>query len=479
MRSPFPRAVMLAASAFIGTVQAADSTVRFATFNASLNRNALGDLLFDLGATQAGSVDITRPYVTNADTAGLTTQQREVLQAHNVAEIIQRINADVLLVNEFDFDSAGTPGSTSIPSAPHYSSQAAQLFQDNYLSVAHGSGTTGRQISNPVSYSYRHTPATNTGIGSGFDLNNNGFVGGGDDAFGFGSFAGQFGFTIYSKYAIKSVRSFQNFLWKDMPDNLLTDDPTVGANNLASFYSAAEIDVLRLSSKNHVDVVLDVNGTDVHFLTAHPTPPVFDGAEDRNGKRNADEIRFWADYIAGAAYVYDDQGGTGGLAAGSIFVIAGDYNADPNDGDAFQDPIEQLLQHPLVNVTVTPESQGGVLAAVDVNNNGPANATHLTDPKFDTADFNDAAPGNLRVDYVLPSSNVDIVGAGIFWPVEGTADRPLVGEFNTPGLFAGLPSSDHKAVYVDVTIPRPVPVPAALPLFATALLSLRLLRRSV
>ena len=151
-------------------------------------------------------------------------------------------------------------------------------------------------------------------------------------------------------------------------------------------------------------------------------------------------------------------------------MIAGDYNADPNDGDAFQDPIENLLQHPLVNVSGTPASQGGILAAVDTNNNGNANATHLTHPKFDTADFNDAAPGNLRVDYVLLSRNVQIVGSGIFWPVEGTADQPLVGEFNTPGLFSGLPSSDHKAVFVDVTIPQPVPVPAALPLLGLRLL---------
>ncbi len=477
MNSRYPYAILLAASAFIGTAQAADSTVRFATFNASLNRNTLGDLLFDVSAAQAGSVDITRAYASNADTVGLTAQQREILQAHNVAEIIQRVNPDVLLVNEFDFDSAGTPGSTSTPSAHTYSSQAAQLLQDNYLSAAHGGGTTGRQISNPVSYAYRHTPATNTGIASGFDLNNNGVISGGNDAFGFGNFAGQFGFTVYSKYEIKSVRSFQNFLWKDMPGNLLTNDPTLGANNLVNFYATEEIDALRLSSKNHVDVVLDVNGTDVHFLTAHPTPPVFDGAEDRNGKRNADEIRLWADYIEGASYIYDDQGGVGGLASGSLFVIAGDYNADPNDGDAFQDPIEKLLQHPLVNVSGTPASQGGILAAVDTNNNGNANATHLTHPKFDTADFNDAAPGNLRVDYVLPSRNVQIIGSGIFWPVEGTADRPLVGEFNTPGLFSGLPSSDHKAVFVDVTIPQPVPVPAALPLLGTALLGLRLLCR--
>ena len=36
----------------------------------------------------------------------------------------------------------------------------------------------------------------------------------------------------------------------------------------------------------------------VHVLASHPTPPTFDGAEDRNGRRNHDEIRFWADYVS-------------------------------------------------------------------------------------------------------------------------------------------------------------------------------------
>jgi hypothetical protein len=213
---------------------------------------------------------------------------------------------------------------------------------------------------------------------------------------------------------------------------------------------------LRLSSKNHVDVLIDINGTEVHLLAAHPTPPIATGPESRNAKHNHDEIRFWSDYISGgdsASYIYDDQGGTGGLASGAIFVIVGDYNADPNDGESFDLAIRQLLENPAVNTSMTPESPGGIAAATDPDNNGAANAGHRSDPKFDTADFSDAAPGNLRVDYVLPSANVDILGSGIFWPTAQQPERPLVGEFNQPALFSGLPSSDHKPVFVDVAIP--------------------------
>ena len=104
----------------------------------------------------------------------------------------------------------------------------------------------------------------------------------------------------------------------------------------------------------------------MHFLVSHPTPPVFDGPEDRNGLRNADEIRFWADYVrpGGAArYIYDDQGRRGGLRAGARFVIAGDQNSDPLDGDSVPGAIQQLLEHPRVDASFAPRSAGAVEAS--------------------------------------------------------------------------------------------------------------------
>jgi hypothetical protein len=60
--------------------------------------------------------------------------------------------------------------------------------------------------------------------------------------------------------------------------------------------------VLRLSSKSHWDVPIDIPLGDgvtkrVHMLLHHPTPPAFDGEEGRNLRRNHDEIRLFADYV--------------------------------------------------------------------------------------------------------------------------------------------------------------------------------------
>jgi hypothetical protein len=370
--------------------------VRFATFNASLNRFAEGDLVRDLSTPG------------NA-------------QAAAVAETIQRTDPDVLLINEFDYVEGG---------------RAAELFRDNYLEVGHNGAA-------PVDYPYFYVAPVNTGVPSGLDLDNSGTVGGGNDAFGFGTFPGQYGMVVYSKHPIATddVRTFQDFLWKDMPGAVLPDDPATPEP--ADWYSPAELDAVRLSSKSHWDVPIRIGGRTVHFLVSHPTPPTFDGAEDRNGTRNHDEIRLWADYVRDRAdYLYDDEGTYGGLPRGSRFVIAGDQNADPFDGDSFDDAILQLLDHPRVR-DPHPRSRGAVEAAA---RDAGANLDHTGPAAQDTADFADAlpnGPGNLRADYVLPDRSTKVRDAGVFWP---ESDDPL---FRLVGTFP-FPASDHRLVWVDV-----------------------------
>jgi hypothetical protein len=182
----------------------------------------------------------------------------------------------------------------------------------------------------------------------------------------------------------------------------------------------------------------------VHFLVSHPTPPVFDGDEDRNGLRNADEIRFWADYVLPnkSRYIYDDDGRSGGLSAGAWFVIAGDMNSDPYDGDSVPGAAQQILLSPRVNTTLTPSSEGAVEAAYlqDAEND-----THIADPRYDTADFAEP-PGNLRADYVLPSKALRMTDAGVFWPTMADPLSDLTGVYP-------FPSSDHRMVWIDVVVP--------------------------
>ena len=365
-------------------------TIRFATFNISFNRKTEGELKEELGKAE-------------------TTKPKQI------AEIIQTVRPDVVLLNEFDFDAAG---------------EGIASFLKNHLGVA-------QNQAKPIQYEHVFFQSVNTGVDSGLDLNGDGKKSTATDAFGYGVFPGQYGMVVLSKYPIdkENVRTFQKFLWKDMPDSLWPIDPETNE----PFYNDQIKSQFRLSSKSHWDVPIKIGQRTIHFLVCHPTPPVFDGKEDRNGCRNHDEIRLFADYVVPekSKYIYDDNGNRGGLAAGSHFVSAGDLNADEFDGDSTNNAARQITEHPLLSQGNPPKSEGGPFYA---QQQGKKNLEHQGDPAFDTGDFNDFGIGNMRIDYCAPSKNLKLLGSGVFWPKPDQPGGDLVS------------ASDHRMVWIDIEI---------------------------
>jgi endonuclease/exonuclease/phosphatase family metal-dependent hydrolase len=328
-----------------------------------------------------------------------------------VAEILQSVRPDIVLLNEFDYD---------------IGVDAAGLFNDNYL--ARGQ--------NPIHYPHHFRAPVNTGMDSGFDLDGDGKTGGAGDAWGFGQYPGQYGMLVLSRYPLQQglSRTFRNFRWSSLPAARRPSRP-----DGSPFYPDGVWNELRLSSKSHWDMVFDINGQPFHLLAHHPTPPVFDGPEDRNGLRNFDEIRFWLDYTqpGGADHIVDDEGVSGGIVTGSSFVITGDFNADPQDGDSAENAIGQLLHASWINAECIPVSKGAEEAS---RAQGGVNQGQLGDPAADTADFNDKFTGNLRLDYLLPSTGLPVSACGVFWPAKGA-----------PGA-EWVEVSDHRLVWLDITL---------------------------
>ncbi|MEM6661995.1 MAG: endonuclease/exonuclease/phosphatase family protein, partial [Pseudomonadota bacterium] len=268
---------------------------------------------------------------------------------------------------------------------------------------------------------------SNTGIPSGFDLNGDGQKMGAADALGYGRFPGQYALAVLSVFESGSQRAFKDLKWSAVPWAVKPMNPD-GTPYFPDDVWAA----LPLSSKTHLDVAIHLpDGRILHLLSSHPTPPVFDGPENRNGLRNAAEVRFWIDYIDGADWILDDDGTSGGLPPEASFVILGDLNADPLKGDGDRTTVARLLAHPRVR-DPRPASPG---------------AAELGRP-HDTADWPEMnGPGNLRVDYVLPSSNLTLAGSGVFWP---TTDDPIHRLVEIKGR--DLASSDHRLVWVDIKL---------------------------
>ena len=358
------------------------NTVRIASFN-----------VWELSAAKLNQVD----------DAGRGTHP----QLRKAAEIVQRVRPDVLLINEIDFDEDG---------------RNATAFRDRYLRISH-SGQS------PVDYAHIYFEPVNTGVPTGLDLDNDGDPGGPADAYGYGRYPGQYGMALYSRFPIEAgqARTFRMLLWKDMPGHLIPD----GQDGRPAWYSPDEVAILRLSSKSHWDVPVRIGDRVVHLLCSHPTPPVFDGPEDRNGRRNFDEIRFWADYLTGgrrAEYIVDDRGRRGGLPTEAAFVVLGDLNADPviNPPAYGQRAIEQLLRHPRVG-DPQPTSEGAKALSKAYPGDAATRTCHFG-----------------RLDYVLPDARLKVSASGVFWPKNDDPQHDLVDEPDR--------SSDHRLVWVGVSI---------------------------
>ncbi|HEX9858582.1 MAG TPA: endonuclease/exonuclease/phosphatase family protein [Paracoccaceae bacterium] len=336
-------------------------TLRIATYNADLARAGPGLLLRDI----------------------LKGDDPQIAAA---VRVIAALEADVILLTAVDYD---------------HGLVALGALADRLAAAGHP-------------YPHRFALRPNTGMTTGLDLDGNGYLGDARDAQGYGRFAGEAGMALLSRLPIldTQVRDFSAFLWQDLPGALLPEGMAPQARS-----------VQRLSTTGHWEVPLALpDGRTLRLLAWYATPPVFDGPEDRNGKRNHDEAAFWA-HLLDARLPFPPP-----LAP---FVLLGDANLDPVDGDGLTGEIRALLAHPALQ---DPAPRGS---------HGRAEPRQNGDPALDTADYSARnGPGGLRVDYVLPSAGLRVLASGVLWPPPGD---PLAETIAT--------ASRHRPVWVDIAVP--------------------------
>ena len=358
-----PRAALCGAALFAFTAPAAADAVRVATFNVELQRDGPGLLLRDLNRGNDPRIDA-------------------------VIQVIAKVAPDILAIQglDWDYDNAAL------------NALCDQLAQSGAL------------------YPHRLSLQPNSGLATDLDLDGDGRFGGAGDAQGFGQFTGQGGLAVLSRYPVLSdqVRNLSDVLWRDLPDALLPSH-----QDGSPFPSGAALDIQRLSSTGHWVVPIEITeNRTLHVLTFQAGPPVFDGPEDRNGRRNHDEILLWQSFL-------DGQFGP----SPQRFVLAGGANLDPFDSDGRTVAIRTLLADQRLQ-DPTPVSRGAAMAP---------DQGHRTPNALDTVDWD--GPGRLRVDYVLPSAGWTVVDAGVFWPAP-----------DEDHVAAALTASRHRLVWVDLAL---------------------------
>lgn len=305
-------------------------------------------------------------------------------QIYAVLAILAEVRPDILLLTNFDYDLDGL---------------ALSAFRTQLE-------TAGL----PLVHTFTEPP--NTGLMTDQDLDQDGRLHRPRDAQGFGFFRGDGGMAVLSRWPLGPLQSWSDMLWQDLPGATLPEDWPSDVNA-----------VQRLSTTGHWAVPVETPLGQLTLLAFAATPPVFDGPEDRNGLRGADEVRVWELLLDGTL---------GDIPQGP--VVIGKSNIDPADGDGRQDAMRALLAHPMVQ-DARPASVGG---------DAFADLDHIGDPALDNAYWPDSSQGNLRVSYVLPPADWTVMGAGVFWPAPDDPRAELLGD---DGLAAGA----HRLVWVDVS----------------------------
>lgn len=266
-----------------------------------------------------------------------------------------QVRPDILLLTDFDYDA----------------SHAALSAMRDRLS-AEG-----------LDYPHLFAARPNTGRTTGLDLDGDGRLGGPRDAQGYGWFAGQGGTAVLARFPVSLRVDHGALLWKDVPDSAIAaDDPGV--------------EVQRLSSSAHWALEVETPGGALTLLTLAATPPVFDGPEDRNGRRNRDEVLLWLHVLDGRL----------GEAPEGPVILAGNLNLDPDRGQGLREAAAEILSH-----------------------------ARLQDPLPGQETVTWDSVGPMRVSYVLPDRTLAVLDAGITPPAQ------------TPDL------GPHRLVWVDLLIP--------------------------
>jgi hypothetical protein len=328
-------------------------TLRIATFNTELSRKGPGLLLRDI-------------------------ERGEDAQIQAVIDVISQNQPDILVLQGIDWD---------------HGSLALKALERSLAAAG-----------SPYPHLFASQP--NTGRATAFDMDGDQRFGGPGDSQGYGDYTGRSGMAVLSRHPILAdeISDLTGLLWRDVPGASLPRHPD-GSPFPTPQAQAAQ----RLSTTAHWALPVAVNeDTRLTLLVFKAAPPLFDGVEDRNGLRNADEVRLWQVFLAGQLPPEIGQ------PPSSRFLIAGGANLDPKKGAGHREVIAELLQDPRLQDPQPRSSQAGT----------------------DTVDW--GKERRMRVDYLLPSRDLQVVAAGVDWP-----DSPED---------AAAKASRHRLVWIDIAL---------------------------
>jgi endonuclease/exonuclease/phosphatase family metal-dependent hydrolase len=296
-------------------------------------------------------------------------------QLDAVKNILDEFTFDILSVNELQYDLPNVPTETFQSQGVNAEILAKHLRKDPMEhAISFTQANTGNKAKR-VKYKYA-TKMTKRSRKLA-------------DQDNFGLFPGQYSTALISKYPIKSEIIVKNLKWREFNKNV----------SFAKFRRANGRRVptsIQLFDKSFTDVVIEVDGKEVHLIALHAVPSFhFGNKRSPNYERNRDQLRFLEWYLTGGTDISvklpKKYAHIKPLKKGTPFIAMGDFNTSIYANNKGSEVLRRLFK----SVKLWMKQPGHT-----------HEAQHFGDKRL-----------KLTLDYIA-YNNLKLVDAGIYYPNE-------------------------------------------------------------
>ena len=250
----------------------------------------------------------------------------ENAQIKAVKEVLNGMEYDILSLNEIQYDLPNVPNKSfktkgeNISLLMNYVDPSQKHWNQSFYQA-----NTGNKAKKKKDGNYHHQ-FSSSAVRNFADQRN------------FGIFPGQYSSGGFYKYKKLGENIITSLKWKDF-------NPKAPLKKFAQANGKTLPNDIELFDKNFTDVLVEIEGKEVHLIFLHTVPSYhFGNKKSPNYERNADQLRFLEWYLTGQTDIKVNLPNYKPLPQGAYFIAMGDWNTDPKASNPGSKVLNRLFK---------------------------------------------------------------------------------------------------------------------------------------
>jgi len=326
-------------------------------------------------ASELNTIKIMHYNIKELDTVKINSGTKDNDQFKAVKQILDSYDYDILSLNEIQYDLPSVPTKANTTKGQNLDKLRSAFDLKGLNNEAFYPANTGNNAKPMPSGDY-------------YQNANDPLARANADKVNFGTMPGQYSTAAIFKFKKINEIVITDLKWKEF-------NPKLNLSLFADVTGNPMPDGMQLFDKNFTDVIVDLDGKELHIILLHSVPAFhFGNMKSANYKRNEDQLKFLEWYITGSTDFKVNIKGIKPLKKDAYYVAVGDFNT------AFHDT-EKLGSAVLRRMFTKSKLWVGNDSKLSFTNEGPGYG---------------AKPFRLMLDYIAYSKNIEMISGKIIHP---------------------------------------------------------------